>query len=87
MILVTAAYGNQGRLLVPKLVAAGHRVRACVRSEASAGAVGQLGAHEVVVGDLSEPGVLRRAVSGVQTVYHVGPTLHPRERRNGVWRG
>ena len=30
MILVTAAFGNQGRLLVPKLLEAGQPVRACV---------------------------------------------------------
>ena len=36
MILVTAANGNQGRLLVPKLLAAGQHVRACVQSQASA---------------------------------------------------
>ena len=83
MILVTAAHGNQGRLLVPKLLAAGQRVRACVRTEASADVLRQLGAHDVVVGDLSEPAVLSRAVSGVRAIYHVGPTLHPRERKMG----
>ncbi len=36
MILVTAANGNQGRLLVPKLLAAGHEVRAAVATDASA---------------------------------------------------
>ena len=28
MILVTAAYGHQGKLLLPKLAAAGFRIRA-----------------------------------------------------------
>jgi len=83
VILVTAAHGNQGRLLVPKLLAAGQRVRACVRTEASADVLRQLGAHDVVVGDLSEPAVLSRAVSGVRAIYHVGPTMHPRERKMG----
>ena len=36
MILVTAAGGNQGRHLIPKLIEAGLPVRACVRSEPSA---------------------------------------------------
>jgi uncharacterized protein YbjT (DUF2867 family) len=36
MILVTAANGNQGKLLVPKLLAADQLVRACVRTQASA---------------------------------------------------
>jgi uncharacterized protein YbjT (DUF2867 family) len=84
MILVTAANGNQGRLLVPKLVAAGHAVRACVQTEASAERVRALGALEVVVGDISRPEVMARALGGVRKVYHVGPTLHPREREMGL---
>ena len=83
VILVTAANGNQGRLLVPKLLSAGQQVRACVRTEASADALRRLGVPEVVVGDLSEPAVLGRAMRGVRSVYHVGPTLHPREREMG----
>ncbi|MFZ0048203.1 MAG: NmrA family NAD(P)-binding protein [Streptosporangiaceae bacterium] len=83
MILVTAANGNQGRLLVPKLIAAGQRVRACVRSQASAEQLQALGAHETVAGDISEPAVLARAITGVEKVYHVGPTIHPRERDMG----
>ncbi len=83
VILVTAAHGNQGRRLVPKLLAAGHQVRACVRTEASARALHRLGVDDVLVGDLSDPAVLSRAVSGVRAVYHVGPTLHPCEREMG----
>jgi uncharacterized protein YbjT (DUF2867 family) len=84
MILVTAANGNQGRLLVPKLLAAGQLVRACVRSQASAEQLRGLGVQETVVGDISEPAVLARAIRGVQKVYHVGPTIHPRERDMGL---
>ncbi|HEY2794942.1 MAG TPA: NmrA family NAD(P)-binding protein [Micromonosporaceae bacterium] len=83
MILVTAANGNQGRLLVPKLLAAGLPVRACVRTEASAATLRALGVTDVVVGDLSEPTVAAAAVNGVAKVYHVGPTIHPRERDMG----
>ncbi len=84
MILVTAANGNQGQLLVPKLLAADLPVRACVQSQASARHLHALGVQEVVVGDLSEPGTATRAVRGVDAVYHVGPTLHPRERDMGM---
>lgn len=84
MILVTAANGNQGKLLVPKLLAADQLVRACVRSQASAEHLRGLGVHEVVVGDVSEPAVLSRAIRGVQKVYHIGPTIHPRERDMGL---
>jgi uncharacterized protein YbjT (DUF2867 family) len=84
MILVTAAHGNQGKLLVPKLLAAGQQVRACVRSQASAEQLRRLGVQEIVAGDISEPAVLARAIRGVQKVYHVGPTIHPRERDMGL---
>lgn len=83
MILITAANGNQGRLLIPKLLAAQQPVRACVRSEASAEHLRGLGVQEVVVGDISDPAVLATAIRGVQKVYHVGPTAHPREREMG----
>lgn len=83
MILITAAQGNQGKLLVPKLVAAGETVRASVRTEASATGARALGAHEVVVGDLANSRVLAQAITGVRAVYHIGPTLSPTERSVG----
>jgi uncharacterized protein YbjT (DUF2867 family) len=58
MILVTAANGNQGKLLVPKLLAAGQPVRACVQSQASAEHLRALGVREVVLGDIGDPAVL-----------------------------
>ena len=84
MILITAANGNQGKLLVPKLLAADQLVRACVRTQASAEHLRGLGVHEIVVGDISEPTILARAIRGVQKVYHIGPTIHPRERDMGL---
>lgn len=84
MILVTAANGNQGKLLVPRLVRGGHSVRASVRSEQSAEALRAAGVADVVVGDLVEPDVLARAVDGVEKVYYVGPTLSPSERAVGL---
>ncbi len=83
MILVTAANGNQGRQLVPRLLAAGHAVRASVRSEESAEALRAVGVTDVVVGDLAESDVLARAVRGVEKIYHVGATLSPSERAIG----
>jgi uncharacterized protein YbjT (DUF2867 family) len=84
VILVTAANGNQGRLLVPKLLAAEQPVRACVQSQASAEHLRALGVQEVVVGDITDPAVLATAIRGVQKVYHVGPTAHPGERAMGL---
>src|ERR1700728_4029519 len=83
MILVTAGFGNQGKLLVPKLLAAGQPVRACVQSTESAESLRALGVRDVVVGDISDPATMSRAVRGVEKIYHVGPTVHPRERDMG----
>lgn len=82
-ILVTSANGNQGKRLVPRLLAAGHRVRACVHSSASADTLRRLGVQEVLVGDLANPAFIREAVRGVSSLYHIGPTLHPAEREMG----
>ncbi|GLI26936.1 epimerase [Agromyces rhizosphaerae] len=84
MILVTAAAGNQGRLLVPKLLRSGASVRGVVQSEASAAGLRALGVQDVVVGDLADPAVQRRAARGVDRIYHVGATLSPGERRMGI---
>jgi uncharacterized protein YbjT (DUF2867 family) len=83
VILVTAANGNQGNLLIPRLLAAGHQVRASVRSESSAELLRATGITDVMVGDLAEPGLLARAVEGVDKIYYVGPTLSPSEREVG----
>ncbi|MDH4565591.1 nucleoside-diphosphate sugar epimerase [Pseudomonas sp. BN414] len=82
-ILVTSANGNQGKCLVPRLLAAGHRVRACVQSSASAEALRKQGVQELLVGDLAEPAFIHKAMRGVSSVYHIGPTLHPAERAMG----
>ena len=82
-VLVTAANGNQGKLLIPKLLAAGVDVRACVRSDASAACLRLAGVADIVVGDIGDPAVLGRAMNGVEKIYYVGPALHPQERETG----
>ncbi len=83
MILVTSANGNQGKLLVPKLLRAGLEVRACVRTERSAEALRSAGAQHVMVGDLADRDFIDRAVAGISSLFHIGPTLHPDERPIG----
>src|SRR4029450_2827631 len=83
MILLTAAFGNQGRLLIPKLAAAGKRVRA-MRATGDLGALKALGAIEAIRGDASDPATLARVMEGIDTVYHVGPSMHPREQAMGL---
>ena len=83
MLLVTAANGNQGKLLTARLLAAGVAFRACVRSDESARALRAAGVKDVVAGNLADPDVLARAMHGVEKVYYVGPALHPQEREMG----
>ena len=83
MILVTAAYGNQGQRLIPLLAQAGRKVRA-LRGSGDLEVLKALGAHEAIAGDASDPAVLRAAMQGVESVYHIGPSLHPREEAMGL---
>lgn len=83
MILVTAAYGNQAQRLIPLLASAGKKVRA-MRASGDLGALMALGATEALHGDADDPKTLARAVEGIETVYHVGPALHPREEEMGI---
>ncbi|MDQ2852782.1 MAG: NmrA family NAD(P)-binding protein [Actinomycetota bacterium] len=82
-VLVTAANGNQGKLLIPRLVAADVTVRACVRSDQSARVLYDAGVSDIIIGDISDPGVLARAMNDVDKVYYIGPALHPQERAMG----
>ena len=68
-VLVTGASGTIGRRLVPALVAAGHQVRAMIRSDAAAQASAAAGA-EPVYGDVTDPASLGAAVRGCEVVIH-----------------
>ena len=67
-ILVTGATGFLGKALVPRLAAAGHRVRMLGRSAPGA----ELLDHgEFVQGDLGDRAALKRALDGVEVLYHL----------------
>jgi uncharacterized protein YbjT (DUF2867 family) len=84
MILVTAAFGNQGKKLIPRLARAAAKVRALRRTAGTEAELRQLGAAEVMIGDASDPATLARAMEGVRSVYHIGPSAHPKEREMGL---
>ncbi len=77
-VLVTGATGFLGREVVPRLVAAGHDVRAMSRRE---------GAHyegaTAVVGDVLEPETLGAALEGCEVVVHAAGLVshHPEDAR------
>lgn len=74
--------GNQGRLLIPQLAAAGCRVRA-YDIAADANVLGRLGAVEAIRGDLLDEPALAQAMAGADAVYHLGPNAHPCEDEIG----
>ena len=84
MILVNAANGNQGKLLIPRLIKEGLKVRAYVRSERSAAELRAAGVAEVIVGDIADPDALARAMRAAEKVYYICPGIHPREREIGM---
>jgi nucleoside-diphosphate-sugar epimerase len=68
--LVTGATGFVGGALVRRLRAAGHVVRAIVRTPAGAGDLQQLGIA-LYEGDVTDKASMRDAMSGVDGVFHV----------------
>ncbi len=70
MILVTGATGFTGGHLARRLAREGHRVRALVRNP-DKGADLVAAGIETVAGDLRDPASLRRAMDGVEVVYHI----------------
>lgn len=76
-VLVTGAYGNQGQMLIPKLAKAGVEVRA-VDFNPDAEKLYDIGAKEVIIGDLRKDDIIERAVTGVDTVYLLLPSFLPR---------
>lgn len=82
-LLVMAAAGNQGRVLLPRLREAGVEVRA-VRAKAGGEAeLKALGSAEVLTGDAADRALLREAVAGIDAIYYITPTAHPQEREMG----
>jgi acetylornithine/succinyldiaminopimelate/putrescine aminotransferase/nucleoside-diphosphate-sugar epimerase len=69
--LVTGASGFIGGRLVARLLDEGYQVRCLVRPTSDTSALDRLGV-EIAVGDLTDPGSLRRAAGGCRDVVHCG---------------
>jgi len=72
MFVVTGATGNTGSVVANALLDAGQKVRILVRDATKAQALSARGA-EVVVGELSDPAALGRALSGATALYLLSP--------------
>ncbi|MCI0397329.1 MAG: NAD-dependent epimerase/dehydratase family protein [Chloroflexi bacterium] len=88
-VLVTGAAGFIGSHVAEQAVAAGYQVRGVVLPEEDTSLLREWGV-EIVVGDLSDPEVARRAVAGCEVIYNaMGSTsiYGPRDMlyRANVW--
>jgi uncharacterized protein YbjT (DUF2867 family) len=83
MIAITGAAGKTGRAVLEALVAKGARVRALVHRPERVEVLRDLGATEVVAGDLTDAGLLERALAGSSTIYHICPNMRPDEEEIG----
>lgn len=82
-ILVTGATGFVGTHLVEALVGRGHAVRALVRATSDVRRLEALGV-ERVVGGLDDEVALRRAIAGVDVVFHLAAATSARDEAGYV---
>ncbi|KAI9825514.1 MAG: hypothetical protein M1819_000506 [Sarea resinae] len=84
LVLITCASGAQASHLLPIVVGKWKRLRLAVNSPSSEERLKKAypGA-EVIRANLEEPHETKRLLKGVATVFHIGPTYHPRETEIG----
>ncbi|OGX28452.1 MAG: hypothetical protein A2879_05210 [Omnitrophica WOR_2 bacterium RIFCSPHIGHO2_01_FULL_49_10] len=95
MILVTGANGFVGSHVVRLLVKRGEDVRCLVRRDSNLVNLEEKGLKddvELAYGDVRDPDSIRKAVSGVKTVYHLAAYVHlwyvkPKEVYDINWKG
>jgi uncharacterized protein YbjT (DUF2867 family) len=83
-VLMVGASGKYAGLVLPELKRRGATVRAFLRAEDEAKDVQEKGADEVAIGDLTNEASLRKAVEGVEGVFHINPAFAPNEADLGV---
>jgi len=78
-ILVTGAGGKTGRAVIRALIGRGETVRALVHRPDQVRSIQELGAQEVVVGDMRDEATMSRAARGARAIYHICPNVCPDE--------
>src|SRR5581483_8364342 len=82
-ILITGISGFVGSHLAARLVAEGHTVRGVVRKTGARGHLSPQVHAELVVGDITKPETLPRAMQGMDAVAHL--VAIPYERGNATY--
>ncbi len=78
MILITGAAGKTGRILI-KALSKVESVCAFVHREEHVSILKSLGAEKVIVGDMHDESVVRFAMQGARSIYHICPNMNPDE--------
>jgi uncharacterized protein YbjT (DUF2867 family) len=79
MILVTGAAGKTGQAVLRKVTTEGETVRALVHRTDQVHRLKKFGVDEILVGDMGDPTIVRRATLGARAVYHICPNVSPDE--------
>jgi len=79
MILITGATGKTGQAIIRALAKREADVRAFVYRDEHVSLAKELGAKEIVVGDLRDEAILRQAADGAGAIYHICPNMNPDE--------
>ncbi len=79
MVLVTGASGKTGHVILNALIKKGMHIRALAFRNTQAAGLRELGAEDVMIGNMMDPGFVRKAAQGIQAVYHICPNVHPHE--------
>lgn len=83
MILLIGAAGKTGQAILTTLAQHHTAVRAWVRRPDQAKTARQLGATDVVVGDVLDTAVWTQATTHIRAIYHICPNMHPAEQEIG----
>ena len=84
MILVTGAAGKTGRAVSQALLNRDQEIRVLVRRQEQADEFIRIGARSALIGDMVSYESYRRAMDGVDAVYHICPNMHPLEVEIGL---
>lgn len=79
MILITGAAGKTGKAVLQKLAKDRHSVKALVFRPAQIQEVGELGAKDIIAGDMRDLDIIKKAMKGVHSVYHICPNVNAHE--------